>query len=232
MMRLHFLQHIWFEDLGIIEDWAKKNGFAISRTAFFENETLPSTDTFDWLIIMGGPMGVNDEADYPWLKAEKAFIKAAIEKNKIVVGICLGAQLIAHVLGSKVYPNPEKEIGWFPITKTQNSIPAIFDEFPEKLSVFHWHQDTFLLPDNAQRIFQSKACTNQGFSFNKGKVIGLQFHIEMTQSGLQRIVNECAEEIEPQKKYTQSTAEILQNEDLIEMTHQALFQLLDNMKNV
>ncbi|MHC4467749.1 MAG: type 1 glutamine amidotransferase, partial [Planctomycetota bacterium] len=103
-MRLHFLQHVWFEDLAYIKVWAERRNVNISRTAFFSNENLPSIDSFDWLVVMGGPMGVYDEKEYPWLVDEKRFIGEAIDNDKKVLGICLGAQLISAVCGGKVYP--------------------------------------------------------------------------------------------------------------------------------
>jgi len=96
-----------------------KNNFVVSYTRFFESDLLPSPKDVDWLIIMGGGMSVNDEQELPWLIAEKEFIRACIGEGKVVVGICLGAQLIASSLGAKVYRNQQKEIGWFPIRKVQ-----------------------------------------------------------------------------------------------------------------
>lgn len=112
-MKIHYLQHVSFEALGYIEEWATNERIHVSRTALFLDERFPELDTFDHLIIMGGPMGVHEEHRYPWLKPEKEFIDKALTAGKHVLGICLGAQLIAEVLGARVYPNPEKEIGWF-----------------------------------------------------------------------------------------------------------------------
>ena len=114
-MRLHFLQHVPFEDLAGIFSWVKEKGHSISGTLFFEDNKLPGLDEFDWLIVLGGPMGVYEEDKYPWLGEEKKFIKDAISADKIILGICLGAQIIADVLGGKVYRNKVKEIGWYPV---------------------------------------------------------------------------------------------------------------------
>ncbi len=111
-LHIHYLQHVSFEGLGYIENWISNNNHQLSGTKFFEGEVLPNNHSFDWLIVMGGPMGVNDYGKYPWLKPEKEFIRNAIENDKTVIGICLGAQLIASVLGGKVFPGIQKEIGW------------------------------------------------------------------------------------------------------------------------
>ena len=118
-MRIHYLQHESHEGLGCIEDWAKRKGHLITSTKFYEDSKLPDLSAFDFLIIMGGSMGVNDEDKYKWLKSEKDFIKRTINSKKPVLGICLGSQLIADALGAKVYPNKYKEIGWMDIKMTE-----------------------------------------------------------------------------------------------------------------
>ena len=114
-MRAHYLQHVEFEGLGSIEPWLKAAGYEITNTRLFESAKLPDLKKIDLLIVMGGPMSVNDEDDFPWLVSEKKFIREAINSGKPVLGICLGAQLIASATGARVYRNPIKEIGWFPI---------------------------------------------------------------------------------------------------------------------
>ena len=104
-MKIHYFQHVPFEGLGNIEDWIKSKGHTLSSTHFFKNDTLPQLSEIDWLIVMGGPMNVYEENLYPWLAAEKKFIAKAINEGLRVLGICLGAQLIAAALGAKVYPN-------------------------------------------------------------------------------------------------------------------------------
>lgn len=193
-MRLHYLQHVWFEDLGVIRDWAEGNKFKVTRTALYENQQLPEVEDFDCLVIMGGPMGVYQEGKYAWLHKEKEFIKKSIAADKKVLGICLGAQLIADVLGAKVYPNRNKEIGWFPINLTQEQ-QNIFDKFPKELIVFHWHGDTFDLPKNSLHLAESQICKNQAFSYNDNRVLALQFHLELKEEGINRLVEQCQEEL-------------------------------------
>lgn len=208
-MKIHYLQHVPFEGLGFIENWALENKHSLSATKFFEKHQLPNLTSFDMLIVMGGPMSVYDEEKFPWLKEEKTFIKKAIEADKIVVGICLGAQLIAEVLGAKVYPNKGKEIGWFPIQKTGH---FFFKSLPDDFFVFHWHGDTFDLPRKAVHLASSVACRNQAFLYNK-RVLALQFHLEATETTLQQMIENGRNEL--------TEGEFIQNEKLImrEMKH-------------
>ena len=191
-MNLHWLQHVPFEGLGTIEPWAETKGFELSCTRLFADEHLPDAGSFDGLVVMGGPMGTYDHGEHPWLIAEKEFIKAAIDAGKSVLGICLGAQLIADVLGARVYPGPQKEIGWFSIRRTEGAPDII----PEKLTAFHWHGDTFEIPAGATRIASSTACINQGFVYND-RVIALQFHLETTSESMEALIEHCANELSP-----------------------------------
>ncbi|MFT4564886.1 MAG: GMP synthase-like glutamine amidotransferase [Gammaproteobacteria bacterium] len=204
-MRVHCFQHAAFEGLGSIEPWLATAGHTLTKTKLYESPSFPDLDSFDLLIILGGPMGVGDTPIYPWLEREKAFIKEVIAARKLVLGICLGAQLIASVLGSKIYPNRYKEIGWFPINGTSNNPEGGF-EFPQTLDVFHWHGDTFDLPQGAIRIATSRACPNQAFQLNR-QVIGLQFHLETTVDTAREIVVHCGDELVP-RLYIQSATAI------------------------
>lgn len=222
-MRLHWLQHVPFEGLGTIEDWAEQRDFDITCTRLYEDAALPDVDDFDWLIIMGGPMGVFDYNDHPWLTDEKEFIELAIDEEKTVLGICLGAQLMADVLGAKVYPGPVKEIGWFPIYRCADAPDLI----PEELTVFHWHGDTFEIPDDAVALATSKPSINQGFVF-KERVVGLQFHMETTQESLEALIENCGHEL--------ITAPYIQSADTIQaglpnlgIVNQTLTVLLDSL---
>jgi len=205
-MRAHYLQHVPFEGPGSIAPWLKAADYEITSTRFYESTTLPIPEQFDLLIVMGGPMSINDEDRFPWLRTEKQFIRHTIESGKAVLGICLGAQLIASALGESVYPNRRKEIGWFPIEGLYQHDKSIF-WFPRSLDVFHWHGETFDLPEGAVLLARSKACENQAFQFGKN-VIGLQFHLETTPESAHAIVTNCREELLP-SKYVQPEAVIL-----------------------
>lgn len=205
-MRAHCLQHVPFEGLGSIEAWLQDAGYKITSTLFYSLEELPNVDDIDLLVIMGGPMSVNDKNDYPWLEDEKKFIKSAIELGVPTLGICLGAQLIASSMGGEVYPNSVKEIGWFPIQAAKSASDGVF-EFPEEIEVFHWHGETFSLPLGAAIIAESEGCKNQAFQIG-ANVIGLQFHLETTPNSAQAIVENCRDEL-VEGEYIQSAEEIL-----------------------
>jgi GMP synthase-like glutamine amidotransferase len=225
-LRIHYLQHVPFEDLGCIEDWISVKGYSLSSTKFYNNNQLPELSTFDWLILMGGPMSVNDEEKFEWLISEKEFIRNAIQVGKTVIGICLGAQLIASSLGAKVYPNHEKEIGWFPISISRNKLfENILGHFTSAFPVLQWHGDTFDLPANSIRVASSEACTNQAFIY-KEKVLGLQFHLESTVKSITQMVTSCSNDLE-NGKYIQSATEILGNTRFIENNNKKMYKLLD-----
>jgi GMP synthase-like glutamine amidotransferase len=205
-MRAHYLQHVPFEGLGSIESWLHASEYETSATHLFDSEELPCLDDIDLLIAMGGPMSVNDEKEFPWLSAEKAFIGDAIHSGKAVLGICLGAQLVASALGARVYPNAVKEIGWFPVTQVASRGRSI-SCFPESVDVFHWHGETFDLPSGATQLARSIGCETQAFQFGES-VIGLQFHLETTPESAKAIVVNCRAELSP-SEYVQCEAEIL-----------------------
>ena len=227
-MRIHSLQHESFEGLANIEVWAKDRGHSISRTLLFNNEELPDIDDFDWLIIMGGSMNIYEEEKYSWLREEKNFIAEAIENKKIVLGICLGSQLIADVLGGRVSKNRYKEIGWFPVTLTReaNSSP-IFKTLPSKFCAFHWHGDTFKIPSGTARIAQSEGCTNQAFEY--GQVIGLQFHLEYSVESINLMFQNCGDEI-VDGKYIQKQDEIISQYNNVREINKLLNLFLDNIE--
>jgi len=203
----HYFQHVAFEGLGSMEAWLTNKSYAISSTRFCDHDyQLPSVDTIDLLIIMGGPMSVNDESIYPWLTEEKQFIRDYLVTGNPLVGICLGAQLIASALGASVYPNPEPEIGWYPVFACENSQTNAF-EFPTEHTAFHWHGETFDLPDGATRLARSHGCKNQAFQL-RDNIIGLQFHLETTARSAQDLVKFCGDEIVP-GTYVQSVGQIL-----------------------
>lgn len=229
-MRIHYFQHVPFEGLGSIADWIRRKKHALSGTRFFSNEKLPEIDPIDWLIVMGGPMGIYDIDPYPWLNAERKFIETAISRGKVVLGICLGAQLVADALGAKIYQNRHKEIGWFPVTFFPQEDPSgFFDVFPEKLSVFHWHGDTFDLPPGASLIASSDACVNQAFTFND-QVFAFQFHLESTEESVRELIRHCGDEIKI-GPYIQSSGEMLSEKSRFQDINKLMDSILESIES-
>ena len=227
-MNIHWIQHVPFEGLGSIEKWALNHGHHLSATRFHQQDPLPEMEKPDWIIVMGGPMNIYEENKYPWLSSEKNFIKRAIENKKVVIGICLGAQLIADALGSGVYAGRYKEIGWFPVHKTDEAEKfPLFKHFPQEMDVFHWHGDTFDLPHGCVLIAESAACKNQAFSY-EDRVIGLQFHIEMTQAGAEKILSNCRHEI-VEAPYIQDGEEIPSNVEKFTEVNKEMDRLLTRL---
>jgi GMP synthase-like glutamine amidotransferase len=227
-LRIHYFLHVDFEGLGTIEEWAENYGHPLSSTKFYKKATLPDIADFDWLIIMGGPMSVNDEENYPWLNDELQFIKLAIQKGKTVLGICLGSQLISKALGAKVFSNHEKEIGWFEIEWTPFAkMGKLFSDFEKKTKVFHWHGDTFDLPSNAELLVWSEGCQNQAYSYN-GNVLALQFHLETNEQSINKMIENGKKELIT-GKYIQTERETLINTHFMSSNKKILFNLLDRL---
>jgi GMP synthase-like glutamine amidotransferase len=222
-MRAHYFQHVEFEGLGSIASWLEAAGYEITNTRLFESANFPDLKNIDLLVVMGGPMSVNDKDEFPWLVSEKQFIREAINSGKPVLGICLGAQLIAGAAGARVYRNPLKEIGWFPIYGISSEDRSIFS-FPPAVEVFHWHGETFDLPSGAICLAKSDGCENQAFQIGKS-VIGLQFHLETTSKDAREMVSYCRDELVP-AKYIQTTKEIL---SVKQERYKSINQLMDNI---
>jgi GMP synthase-like glutamine amidotransferase len=206
-VRAHILQHVPFEGPGNIASWMAEAGMSASATHFFEKASLPELTAFDLLVILGGPCSVNDETELPWLIAEKQFIRRAIEAGKSVLGVCLGAQLIANAMGAKVYRNREKEIGWFPVAAVPPSAAGETFVLPGSTLAFHWHGETFDLPAGAVHLARSAACEHQAFQLGR-RVLGLQFHLETTPASARALVEHCGDELVP-GTHVQSDAQIL-----------------------
>ena len=227
-MKLHYLQHVPFEDLARIEDWATDRGHEISRTQLYDGQKLPGMDEFDWLVIMGGPMNIYEEDKYPWLAGEKRFIRDAIISNKIVLGICLGGQLIADVLGCNVRRNSCKESGWHSVKLTpEGQKSRIFNVLPNTFMALHWHGDTFEIPPEALRTAESEACANQAFAL--GKAVGLQFHLESSIDSIEHLIKNCGDEL-VEGKYIHSPQEILSHIDRFPEINRLMALFLDNME--
>jgi len=208
-MRIHSLQHVPFEDIGSLRHDLESQDHSLSTTHWYQGDAAPALNSFDVLIVMGGPMGVYDDALYPWLAAEKVLIADAIAAGKKIIGICLGAQLIACVLGAKVSRNPHREIGWFPLQVSSASSHPIAKILAGCDEVFHWHGDTFALPMGAELIASSQACAHQAYVIDN-QIYGFQFHLETTEASARALIQHCGEDLD-NSVYVQNAEEILRN---------------------
>jgi GMP synthase-like glutamine amidotransferase len=225
-MTIHLIQHVGFEGPGAIAYWAGARGQTLAITRPDRGDVLPLVTARDALIVMGGPMGVHDEDEHPWLMHEKRRLADALAADARVLGICLGAQLLAHVLGARVHPNKEKEVGWWPIDWLEAArVPEAFPFLPDSSIVLHWHGDTFELPAGVRHLARSAACENQAFALGE-RVVGLQFHLEATPQGVQDLVQHAAGDLAA-GPFVQSADKIQRDAPSWEGLHGVLYKLLD-----
>ncbi|MEI8374464.1 MAG: type 1 glutamine amidotransferase [Planctomycetota bacterium] len=196
-MRLHYLQHVPFEGAANIAVWAERRGLQVTRTRLHLGEPLPAKDAFDWLVVVGGPMNVDDDNLFDWLAPEKQFLRESIDRGAHVLGVCLGGQLISQVLGGQVMRNRQKEIGWYPVTLTDAAAEsAVFCDFPKRFQAIHWHGDTFSIPPGAVWLASSEGCDNQAFQFGD-RVVALQFHLDYSAESIDNMILHCGDELVP-----------------------------------
>ena len=163
-MHIHYFQHDHFEDLGYIGEWAASHDITTSVTRFDIKPEFPLHEEYDWLVVLGGKMGVNDSDQFPWITAEIEFIKESIQLKKNVLGICLGSQLVASALGARVYKNQKPEMGFFPVTFNRDAqTDKVFRHFPAELKVMHMHFDIFDVPQAALAMASSNVSPCQAF---------------------------------------------------------------------
>lgn len=226
-MRFHWLGHVLFEDAANIGIWAEARGHTLTSTKLYAGESLPDVNEIDALAVMGGPMSVYQYRQFPWLIKEKRFIEQVIQAEIPIIGICLGAQLIADILGVKITENPHIEIGWFPIQLTTAAQDSdLFNGLPPEFMVFHWHGDTFEMPPGAERLAKSKACENQAYVYKK-TVIGLQFHLEYSEDSIHKMLAHCSHEL-IEAPFIQNRHDIITGFANVGPTTERLFLLLDN----
>lgn len=187
MRKLLVFQHVPYEPLGTLDAQFRDAGFRIRYVNFarFERVAL-DVRRYNGLVVLGGPMSVNDTDRYPHLREEMDALRVAIEAGLPVLGICLGAQLIAAALGAVVVRNPVKEIGWSTVRPTSaGSRDPLFEHLGKTEQIFQWHGDTFRLPEGSELLARTDACRNQAFRHG-GNVYGLQFHLEVDQALIRR----------------------------------------------
>lgn len=204
-MHAVILQHHPIEGPGSLTPWLATHATSRQIVKLYAGESCPAADAVDLLLILGGPMSVNDEGEFPWLIAEKVFIRQVIDRQRPVLGICLGSQLIATVLGAAVSPNRDKEIGWLAIEGIGSKAAPAFT-IPST-TVLHWHGETFDLPAGAILLARSIACAHQAFLY-KENVLALQFHLETTPELVKLFVENSKDEFVA-APYIQDPQEIL-----------------------
>lgn len=226
-MRLHWLGHVPFENAANIGGWAEQRGYGVTSTRLYADEPLPDIEEIDVLAIMGGPMNVYQYRRYPWLVAEKHFIERALRAEVPMIGVCLGAQLIADVLGARVTEGPQIEIGWHAVRLTPQASAAVpFSHLPAEFTPFHWHGDTFEVPAGAMRLAESDACPNQAFAYGR-RVLGLQFHLEYSVQSIEAMLAHCGDEL-AEAAFIQTSDQIRAGYRRVPGTWSLLAALLDS----
>ena len=224
--------HESFEAPAAIEAWAVKKGHDITYTRLYEGDVLPEEQDFDFLVVMGGPQSpatTTEESPHFDAQKEIAFIKAAVDQSKILLGVCLGAQLIGEAFGAQIGHSPNREIGVFPVTLTKDGKQdPIIGTFPEKFLVGHWHSDMPGLTDESKVLAVSEGCPRQIVRYTP-KVYGFQCHFEFTPEAIEDLIKHSTDELEQYKDQPYvETPEQLRQHDYTEM-NELLFGFLDRI---
>ena len=220
-MQIHAIIHGPSEGLGSIAEWAQARGHAVTETHLYRGESLPPPDAVEFAIVMGGAMNIYQHREFPWLVPEKQWLAEVLARGQRVLGVCLGAQLLADVLGAKIGQNPVKEIGWFPVRMIARKGPLA--GLPAQLTVFHWHGDTFQIPTGAVRVAESDGCATQGFVVG-ARVVALQFHLEVTPGNVAEFIAGGESDLIPDR-FVQSPETIRAGP--VDIAPAALAQILD-----
>lgn len=229
-LNIHYYQHVNYEGLAAIQKWCDENGHNLTRTNFKNDEPIPNPDFYDALIVLGGPMSVHDEVKYPWLIREKRSIDRALNDGKKVLGICLGAQLLAESLGGKVTKSSNVEIGWHKVyLNNESNNSKHFIDFPKEFYSFHWHGEEFQLPNNCTNIAYSDACANQIFTYGD-LAVGFQCHPEQNEYSIGRMIDRAGGSLKPEK-FVNSREDIIKNIHYAKMNNDLLFKFLDSFLN-
>jgi len=223
-MRIHCLQHVPFESPGRITAWCEAHGHEFVTTRLFAGDAIPSPSEVEALVVMGGPMGVHDDADHPWMKGEKHLIAGVMEAQKHVLGVCLGAQMIAHVSGARVFRNRFQEIGWFPVEATPEGMARF--ALPHRFDAFHWHGDTFHLPAGAVHLARTDACEQQMFMLGE-RVLGIQFHLEVGADDVTAMCLHAGQDL-PSGPYVQTAAHMPRASHACAASHRILDTVLNS----
>jgi GMP synthase-like glutamine amidotransferase len=205
-MKTLVFQHTPVEKLGSLRDWLVQSGYPFYVHHLYREEAIPAPEAFDWLVVLGGPMNVDQTGEHPWLRQEKEYIKQWLSLNKPYLGICLGGQLLAQCLGGEVRKNKVREVGFHPVTRTAGEHPSM-RRWPLTMTVFQWHEDRFSLPPGCASLLTSEACEHQAFARDH-RTLGLQFHPEAVAEWAHKNFDRL--EIRPGEPYVQTKHQCLQ----------------------
>lgn len=228
-LHIHIFQHVKSDVPKSISDWLEMRGHSYEVTKFPIDPTLPDIEDIDWLIVLGGPMSVHDEDKLSWLKSEKDFIKKMIDAQKPVLGFCLGGQLVAQALGAEVYKAKLKEVGWYPVyTKRGFGNNKIFKYFPDTFTAFHWHTESFSLPEGARVVASSPACENQIIVYDNN-VVAIQCHLELDPEIIEKYIGKSADFL-VKDDFVQTAEEIRSNMTYSKLSNDLLHEVLTKME--
>jgi len=229
-VRIVCLTHVPFEGPAAIAEWAVSRGHDLEVAPLYLADRRHPAEP-DFVIVMGGPMSIHDEADHIWLAQEKAYLRSvATDDHTLVLGVCLGAQLLADALGAAVTSAESPEIGWYPVDLTEEGRAlGVFQSLPGSFPALHWHGDRFAIPPGAVHAARSEACETQAFVYDGGRVVGLQFHLEATRESWSVLCEHGEGELAAGGPWISSAAGMLGETALFEDDRELLFGLLDTM---
>lgn len=231
-MRIACIRHVPYEGPGAIGDWAALRGHGF-RDVSAAGRAWPDLASFDMLAVMGGPMSANDDDEHAWLADERTFITAAIEAGTLVIGVCLGSQILARCLGGNVRTAAGREIGWYPVRLTEaGRASRVFSVWPDEFVTGHWHGDTFDLPAGIESAASSAFTPNQAFETRDGRVVGLQCHLEWAPDDLRRLAAKHAAELEAGGEWIMPADRLFADPRLFRRNRRHLYALLDRMEEL
>lgn len=217
------LQHVPFEGPGRLDPVLTARGYDVQVVPVHEGIEDLDPRAADLLVVMGGPMSVNDEASLPWLAPEKRAVREAIESGVPTLGVCLGSQIIASCLGAAVRSRDELEVGWYPVHAVRDE--PLAKALAEPPRVMHWHGEQWDLPTGARLLVSSEGCDHQAFAIDD-HVLGVQYHLEMEPEGVKELIHHCPEDLAP-GPWVDTIDQLLQTRACFEASHAALETVVD-----
>ncbi len=227
-MRFICLQHVWYDDAGYLEEWVKAWGCELHYIDAKKPDDYPVLQGDDVLVVLGGPNSVQELPENKWMQQEVDYIKNAVNEKRKIIGICLGSQMLAHILGTEVSTLPKYEMGWAELN-WHTSFLEDFDIDQLNIPMFHWHSDIYDLPKGAKPIAKSEITPVQGFYTDH--ILAFQFHPEMTVEGIQNLIDHDDQEIEKRDK-TVDMEGPRADPGYVEQSHNRFQPILEKFLNV